>query len=159
MNLRRISSIYFRSINPNICDMKMRLDRLYLKPDYTIGKLYLDGKYFCDTLEDRVRDPAREKKVSGETAIPAGIYEVIVNISPRFRRKLPRLLNVPGFDGILIHRGNVAADTAGCILVGENKLAGQLLHSSGYELKLTELLETAQSMGERISITIHSDKV
>ena len=85
-------------------EMKLKLERLYLKPDYTIGKLYIDGKYFCDTLEDQVRDLAKERKIPGRTAIPAGVYEVIVNISPRFRRKLPRLLDVPGFDGILIHR-------------------------------------------------------
>ncbi len=95
--------------------MKLKLERLYLKPDYTIGKLYIDGKffYFCDTLEDQVRDLAKERKIrDGLPSLP-GVYEVIVNISPRFRRKLPRLLDVPGFDGILIHRGNTAEDTSG----------------------------------------------
>ena len=113
--------------------MKLKLERLYLKPDYTIGKLYIDGKYFCDTLEDQVRDLAKERKIPGRTAIPAGVYEVIVNISPRFRRKLPRLLDVPGFDGILIHRGNI--------------------NSTRYEVQLTGILERAQEKG-KITIEI-----
>lgn len=134
--------------------MKLNLERLFLKPDYTIGKLYVDGTYFCDTLEDRVRDLTKEKKVPGRTAIPAGTYEVIVNISPRFRRKLPRLLDVPGFDGILIHRGNTAEDTAGCILVGENREQGKVINSTRYELQLTGMLERAQGKGEKTTIEI-----
>lgn len=134
--------------------MNLQLNRKYLKEGYTIGVLSVDGVYFCDTLEDRVRDLMREEKIPGRTAIPAGRYEVVVNISPRFRRKLPRLLNVPGFDGILIHRGNTPEDTAGCILVGENKVRGQLIHSTTYELELTKRLERAQGKGEKIMIEI-----
>lgn len=134
--------------------MKLRVERRFLKPEYTIGRLEVDGKYFCDTLEDRVRDLSREKKIPGETAIPAGIYDVVVNISPRFKRKLPRLLNVPGFEGILIHRGNTPGDTAGCILVGENKAKGRVINSTPYELRLNEMIERAQSAGESITIEI-----
>lgn len=134
--------------------MKLKVERRFLKPGYTIGRLEVDGKYFCDTLEDRVRDLSREKKIPGETAIPAGIYDVVVNISPRFKRKLPRLLNVPGFEGILIHRGNTPEDTAGCILVGENKAKGRVINSTPYELRLTEMIERAQSAGESITIEI-----
>lgn len=134
-------------------EMKLKLERLYLKPDYTIGKLYIDGKYFCDTLEDQVRDLAKERKIPGRTAIPAGVYEVIVNISPRFRRKLPRLLDVAGFDGILIHRGNTAEDTSGCILVGENRERGKVINSTRYEVQLTGILERAQEKG-KITIEI-----
>lgn len=134
--------------------MKLMLERNYKKTDYTVGRLYVDGAFFCDTLEDRVRDLSREKKVPGKTAIPAGKYEVIVNISPRFKRKLPRLLNVPGFEGILIHRGNTPEDTAGCILVGENKAKGKVLNSTPYELRLTELIERAQTTGEQTTIEI-----
>ena len=134
--------------------MKLKVERRFLKPEYTIGRLEVDGKYFCDTLEDRVRDLSREKKIPGETAIPAGIYDVVVNISPRFKRKLPRLLNVPGFEGILIHRGNTPEDTAGCILVGENKAKGRVINSTPYELRLTEMIERAQSAGETITIEI-----
>ena len=73
--------------------MELQVIRHAFKPTYTIGKLYIDGKYFCDTLEDVVR---KGPKVMHETAIPAGTYEVILNVSPRFGKVLPRLLNVPG---------------------------------------------------------------
>ena len=128
--------------------MRLILKRLYLKTDYTIGKLYMDGKYFCDTLEDQVRDLTKERKIPGRTAIPAGVYEIVVNVSPRFKRKLPRLLDVPGFDGILIHRGYTAEDTAGCILVGENRERGKVINSTRYEVQLTGILERAQEKGE-----------
>ena len=134
--------------------MKLKLERLYLKPDFTIGKLYIDGKYFCDTLEDRVRNLTNEKKIPGRTAIPAGRYEVIVNISPKFCRKLPRLLNVPGFEGILIHRGNTPEDTAGCILVGENRERGKVINSTRYEVQLTGILGRVQEKGGKITIEI-----
>ena len=127
--------------------MRLILKRLYLKTDYTIGKLYMDGKYFCDTLEDQVRDLTKERKIPGRTAIPAGVCEIVVNVSPRFKRKLPRLLDVPGFDGILIHRGNTAEDTAGCILVGENRERGKVINSTRYEVQLTGILERAQEKG------------
>lgn len=133
--------------------MKLLLKRIALRDNYTIGRLYIDGKYFCDTLEDKVRDlnkngvfDGNEKKVYGETAIPYGIYQVIVNYSPKFKRELPRLLNVNSFDGILIHRGNTAKDTAGCILVGENKAIGKVINSTPYELKLTETLKKEKNV-------------
>ena len=134
--------------------MELLLERKYLKAAYTIGCLWIEGTRFCDTLEDRVRDLKQEPKVPGATAIPAGRYEVIVNRSPRFGRDLPRLLDVPGFEGILIHRGNTAKDTAGCIRVGENRLPGQVLNSTPYELRLTSLIREAQEKGEKIHITI-----
>lgn len=134
--------------------MKLKLERRFFCLDYTIGRLEVDGAYFCDTLEDRVRDLAHEKKVAGQTAIPAGKYGVVVNVSPRFGRKLPRLLSVPGFEGILIHRGNTAADTAGCILLGENKVRGKVINSTPYELKLIGLIDRAQAEGETVTIEI-----
>lgn len=128
---------------------------------YTIGKMYIDGDYFCDTLEDRVRDLNKngkfdngEVKVAGETAIPYGRYQVVVNMSPRFKRELPRLLNVPNFEGILIHRGNTDKDSSGCILVGENKVKGKVINSTPYEQKLVSTLKDVQNKGEEIWITI-----
>lgn len=121
--------------------MNLKLKRIYKGPKYTIGHLYIDDKYYCDTLEDVVRDLSIEKKVPGETAIPAGTYGVIVNMSPKFGRELPRLLNVPNFDGILIHRGNTPKDTAGCILIGENKKKGMVLNSTPYEVELTKKIK------------------
>ena len=105
--------------------MELTLKRIALKEEYTIGKLYVNGVYECDTLEDKVRDLTKEKKVYGKTAIPSGRYEVTLGIqSPRFRTKtayqfcagyLPRLLNVPNFDGVLIHIGNKPQDSEGRI--------------------------------------------
>lgn len=134
--------------------MKLKLKRIAMRDTYTIGKLYVDGQYFCDTLEDRVRDLTKEKKVPGETAIPTGTYDMVVNISPKFKRMLPRLLNVPNFDGILIHRGSTANDSAGCIIVGENKVVGRVINSTGYEQKLTDMLLKAQQKGEPLSIEV-----
>lgn len=128
---------------------------------YTIGSLSIDGKKFCDTLEDRVRDLNKngvfdgdEKKVYGETAIPYGTYDVVVDYSPKFKRELPRLQNVRHFEGILIHRGNTAEDSAGCILVGENKVKGKVINSTPYERELVRILKEAQGRKEPITIKI-----
>lgn len=128
--------------------IKLLVKREFFAETYTIGKLYVDGVYFCDTLENPVRPEG--VKIPNETAIPYGTYEVIVNFSPKFKRVLPRLLNVPMFDGILIHRGNSVKDTSGCILVGENKVKGMVLNSTPYEEKLVELLKNEKD----IEITI-----
>lgn len=128
---------------------------------YTIGSLSIDGKKFCDTLEDKVRDLNKngvfdgdEKKVYGETAIPYGTYDVVVDYSPKFKRELPRLQNVRHFEGILIHRGNTAEDSAGCILVGENKVKGKVINSTPYEKELVRILKEAQDRKEPITIKI-----
>ena len=143
--------------------MKLELKRIARKNTYTIGRLFVDGKYFSDTIEDKDRlikqtdnlDKIKKTKVYAETAVPTGTYKVIVNQSPKFKRLLPRLLDVPGFDGILIHRGNTAKDSAGCIIVGENKVVGKVINSTPYELKLTEMLKKAQDKGESITIKIY----
>lgn len=126
--------------------MKLTLKRIALKPTYTIGKLYIDDNYFCDTLEDTVRDLNKdgkfdngEKKIKGKTAIPYGTYEITTNVvSSRFKDrvwakpyggKIPRLINVPSFDGVLLHPGSSAEDTSGCLLVGKNTIVGRLTDS------------------------------
>jgi len=141
--------------------MKLKLKRMYYRNTYTIGNLYINDKFFCNTLEDKNRDLNKngkfdngETKVYANTCIPFGIYNVILTVSPKFKRKLPRLLNVPSFEGILIHRGNTNADTAGCILVGENKVVGKVINSTGYELKLVELIDDATHRGESVTIEI-----
>ena len=129
--------------------MRLTVKRIALKPTYTIGKLYIDGVYFCDTLEDPNRDHNKngslddqgEGKVWGDTAIPFGTYKMILSYSPKFKRILPRLLNVPHFEGILIHRGNTAKDTHGCILVGKNTEVGKVTSSTVWEEKLVKLLK------------------
>lgn len=147
--------------------MKLTLRRRFLGEKYTVGKLHIDGVLFSDTLEDRVRDYNKdgdlldegEDKIFGETAIPYGTYKIIVNTSPKFKRLLPRLLNVKHFDGILIHgvkKGAIATDkhTHGCILVGENKVKGGLVNSAEYTDKLTGILLEAQERNEEITIEI-----
>lgn len=119
--------------------MKLTLKRIALKPTYTIGHLYIDGEYFCDTIEDKVRDLKKEPKIKGQTAIPYGTYEVITNVvSPRFKDrswakpyggKVPRLVHVPGFEGVLIHPGTDQNSTSGCLIIGQNKIKGKVINS------------------------------
>ncbi len=134
--------------------MELKLLRKYCKPSYTIGQLYIEDKYFCDTLEDTVRDLVTEKKVKGRTAIQAGRYRVILNWSPRFGKPLPLLLDVPHFEGIRIHAGNTAKDTEGCILVGRNTQPGTLTESKVTMQDLMQLLTSANNRGEEIWITV-----
>lgn len=130
--------------------MKLELIRKTYSERSTIGKLFLDGEFFCHTLEDVVRP----QKVYGETAIPEGAYKVKITYSPRFKRDLPLLLNVPGFEGIRIHAGNTAKDTEGCILVGD--LAGQdiVWQSRAAFNRLFDKLKAAQNAGEEITIEV-----
>ena len=130
--------------------MKLFLQRIAQTPEYTIGRLEINGKFFCHTLEDAVR----EQKIMHKTAIPEGTYKVVVNRSPKFKRDLPLLLDVPYFEGIRIHRGNTAKDTSGCILVGINSKKGMVLESTKYEVELTNILKKAQQNGDTITIEI-----
>lgn len=148
--------------------MEILVKRIAKKPKYTIGKLYIDEQYICDTLEDTDRglnqnmslEEIKKKKVYGETAIPAGTYKVDMNtISPKFKNrtwakpyggKLPRLIEVPGYEGVLIHAGNKAEDSLGCVLVGENKVVGQVINSQASFKKVMNIL----TKGDNITITI-----
>ena len=142
--------------------MKLRLERRYLGPQYTIGSLFINGLYFCDTIEDKVRDFNKdgdlldlgEDKVYGETAIPYGKYDVELSMSPKFKRLLPMVLNVKHFTGIRIHRGNTAKDSHGCILPGENKVRGKVINSTPYEKEIVKLMKEATKRGEAIDIQI-----
>ena len=142
--------------------MKLKLIRKYRKQDYTIGKLYVDGAYFCDTLEDYDRLYFGGIKVAGRTAIPVGTYKVVLNVqSPKYARKdywrkynngyMPRLLSVPMFSGILIHPGNTAKDTDGCIIVGLNTKVGMVTNSLENFKRLYELMKQSK---EEITIEI-----
>ena len=142
--------------------MEIRINRIASKEDYTIGKLYINGTYFCDTLEDADRgladtmeiDEILENKLKGITAIPTGKYDVILTFSPRFKRVLPLLLNVKGFEGIRIHPGNTAEDTEGCLLVGENKEKGKVINSRATFEKLISVLLGCEKKKEKVTITI-----
>ena len=127
--------------------MKIKVDRIYKGESYTIGKMYLNGEYFCDTLEDAIRPV----KIPNETAIPAGIYKVEVIYSPRFKRNLPLLVDVPNYTGIRIHNGSNKDHTSGCILVGFNTAKGKLTNSRKTSDQLTEKLK---SLSEPIEIEI-----
>ena len=128
--------------------MKITLKRIFKGLDYTIGHLYIDGKYFADTLEDAVRD----EKIKGKTAIPAGKYLILMTYSPRFKKIMPLLVDVPNFDGVRIHSGNTASDTEGCILVGKNTIKGQITSSRLYTRMLYD--EINKRNGEIIEIEI-----
>lgn len=152
--------------------MELTLKRIALRDSYTIGRLYINGIYECDTLEDTVRDlnkdgdlnDAGEGKVYGKTAIPYGRYEITMKVqSPKYSQRasyawckgyLPRLLNVPHFDGILIHAGNTSEDSSGCVLCGENKVKGQVINSMATLKRLVPILKRASDNGEKIWITI-----
>lgn len=145
--------------------MKLELKRIFKGETYTIGKLYIDGEYFCDTIEDTVRDlKTKEDKIYAQTAIPAGEYDVNMNIiSPKFskrkdydwcRGRLPRLMNVPFFEGILIHSGNTERSSAGCIIVGYNTVKGRVTDSMNTMKKLWVRLNVANEMGDDIKINI-----
>ena len=153
--------------------MELKLKRIAKQNGYTIGKLYIDGKYFSDTLEDVDRgldsnmpvDVLKRKKLAHITAIPTGRYQITMNvISPRLSRsnfykqygggRVPRLLNVPAFEGVLIHCGNTAKDTDGCILVGRNTKVGMVLDSKIIYSKLYPILEAASKNKEKIFIKI-----
>ena len=147
--------------------MEIIIRRIAKRSDYTIGRMYVDGRYVCDTLEDTDRGltsamsdmEIRRQKVPGKTAIPSGEYMVSLNvISPRFGNRyfyrslcggrLPRLVDVKGFAGVLIHCGNTAADTDGCILVGENKAVGKVVNSHREILYYVCLFECVKRKGK-----------
>lgn len=153
--------------------MELRLKRIAKQNGYTIGHLYVDGKFFADTLEDTDRglvssmslDELKRKKLPHITAIPTGRYQVVMNvISTKFSKsafykqygggRVPRLLNVPAYSGVLIHCGNTAKDTDGCILVGKNSKVGMVLESRKTYANLYPLLETSNKRKEEIWITV-----
>lgn len=154
--------------------MKLFLKRIAKKKEYTIGKLYIDNVYFCDTIEDTDRgldqsmtkQQVRSIKIPGKTAIPTGTYKIDMNIvSPKFgskpfykqicNGKLPRLMEVVGYQGVLIHAGNTERDTDGCLLVGKNKKVGMVLESKEtFEKLVKDYLIPANKRNESITITI-----
>ena len=153
--------------------MELTLKRIAKRETYTIGRLYVDGRYVCDTIEDRDRGlnqrmtlaEIKRKKVYGQTAIPTGKYEVMMDIcSPKYSQKakwkeynggfMPRLKDVPGYSGVLIHPGNTENDTMGCLLVGENKVVGKVINSEATFKRLYPMLLNAHNLGEKITVEV-----
>lgn len=138
--------------------MELLLKRRYKGSEYTIGSLYIDGKWFSDTLEDTDRnlssnmseEEIKKIKIKNKTAIPTGTYKVNMNtVSPRFKDRVwakpykgivPRLMKVPGYDGVLIHPGSNADSTSGCVLVGRNTIKGMLTQSQNTFHALMKIL-------------------
>lgn len=150
----------------------LELKRIAKKPTYTIGKLYMNGEYLCDTLEDVDRNldmnmslsEIQQVKIKHQTAIPTGKYKInFEQFSPKFGNRpfykqvcnglLPRLENVPGFDGVLIHCGNTIDDTSGCLLIGKNKIRGQVVESQETFKRIYPILYKASQTGD-VWITI-----
>lgn len=154
--------------------MELLLDRRWKKDTYTIGELFINGKKFSETCEDKDRglndkmslSDIKAKKVYGKTAIPTGTYEVRLNIvSPKYASKpwyvqnchggrMPRVMSIKGFDGVLIHPGNSDIDTLGCILVGRNTIKGKVTNSKAVFFDLYTQMYAAYKRGEKITLTI-----
>lgn len=138
--------------------MKLLLKRIAKKEKYTIGKLYIDGEYFCDTVEDKDRElysymdvgEISRLKVYGETAIPYGTYKVRLSMSYKYKKILPEIMNIPGWTGVRIHSGNTAEDSLGCIIVGQNKAVGKVLNS---RVTMNALMQKLEGQDD-IEITI-----
>lgn len=143
--------------------MEIKIERRWRKAAYTIGRLYVDGDYLCETLEDTDRglksDMSEEEikriKVKGATAIPTGRYKVEITYSPRFKKQMPLVLNVKGFDGIRIHPGNTAKDTEGCILPGRNTVKGMVTNSRYWYNILYSKIRNAVNAGKEVVLVIN----
>ena len=142
--------------------MKLSLIRKYRGSSYCIDKLYINNIYFSDVLEDPDRglqdsmslEEIQKIKVKGNTCIPYGTYDITITYSPRFKKNLPLLLNIKGFEGIRIHSGNTPKDTEGCLLPGFNKIKGQVIDSRVTTNKLIAQIQQALNKGEKVTITI-----
>ncbi len=143
--------------------MLIKVTRNEFTNNTTIGGLSINGKWICYTCEDKDRglnfqmlpEEIRQIKVYGKTAIPYGTYDLIINMSNRFQRELPLLLNVPGFEGIRIHAGNTSEDTHGCILLGNARGLDAVYESRAAMNLFMTILKKAIDEKEEITITIH----
>ena len=155
--------------------MNIKVERKARKSRYTIGKVYVDGKYFCDSLEDTDRgvtqlmpfvstggikgywvkpDGSRVEKVCGKTAIPTGIYDACSYYWPKFGSYVVQLLRVGGFTGILLHNGMIEDNTEGCVLLGKNNVVGRLDGSRIYMDALAARVLACEKRGERVTVEV-----
>lgn len=138
--------------------MKLELRRRWLSDESTVGELYADGERLCFVLEDRYRGDALSDKVPGKSAIPCGVYEIIITHSPRFGVDMPLLLNVPGFKGVRIHWGNDPEDTDGCLITGTEREPNKVLHSRVAYGVVFQAIQAARARGENVHIDIQISK-
>ena len=139
--------------------MKLKLVRKYRKETYTIGKLYVDGVYFCDVIEDKDRGLDDSMSLAevlilkkyGETAIPYGTYKVEITYSPKYKKMMPLIKDVKGFSGIRIHSGNTAKDTLGCLIVGKNTKVGMVTESRATYNRLFALMKDKKDISIEIT--------
>lgn len=134
--------------------MNIKLARDFFGPACTFGKLYVDDRYECETLEDVVR-PAGVK-IPGETAIPFGRYKVVIDFSQRFQRMMLHVLDVPMFEGVRIHKGNTVRDTEGCVLVGLVRSGAALQMSAAAFQPLFDKVHAALGQGQEVWLEIVS---
>ena len=127
--------------------MKLKLQRYLFAEDYTMGLLFIDGIFFCDTIEDKYRGQnLTTTKVANETCVPYGVYNVKITYSSKFKKDMPQILDVPYFVGVRIHSGNKATDTSGCIIVGVKSKNGEVVESRKTYNALMRRLETANNI-------------
>ena len=143
--------------------MEIKLHRKYRGTNYCIGKLYINNEYFSDVLEDPDRglqntmsvQEIQQLKVKGDTCIPYGTYDITITYSPKFKKRLPLINNVKGFEGIRIHSGNTSKDTEGCLLLGFNKIKGKVINSKETVDKFITIVQQALNNGEKVTIQIY----
>lgn len=153
--------------------MKIRVDRAWKRPEYVISRFIIDGMRVCECLEDADRGlrqdmsetTIRRDKIYGRTAIPTGRYRIdMETYSPKFGCRsfykevcngmVPRLVDVPGYEGVLVHAGNTCEDTQGCLLTGENKVKGKVVNSQATFRRVYKMMKEAHDRGEEIWITV-----
>lgn len=157
--------------------MKLTVERKWKKADYTIGQLYIDGEYVCNTLEpvdrglantakpgatdteqwhqaDKNAKEVKAQYKAGTTAIPTGHYRVVLSMSQKFRGVRIFLRDVPGFLGVMIHEGNYPKNTQGCILVGENSKQGAVMNSRKYEQQIRARVKSALDGGDIVILRV-----
>lgn len=143
--------------------MTIRIDRKWKKAEYTISKVYINGSYLgCNALEDTDRGllqsmqitELQRRKVKGKTAIPRGYYDIRVTYSPKYKRNMPLVVDVPAFSGVRLHSGNSAKDTEGCILFGKNDKVGWISDSRYWTDKIYRLIDAALKKGEKVTLIV-----